>query len=404
MKKSLIVIGGGAAGFFGAINFAEKFPGSEVTILEKSPKVLRKVKISGGGRCNVTNVCSDPRELSKNYPRGGKALIGAFTRFSSNDTVRWFEDRGIKLKVEEDGRIFPVSDDSQTIIDCLISSAEKAGVKILTNINVVEIIPPNFDKKWKIKISDNEIMESDNLLIAPGSSERIWEMLKNIGHKIVPPIPSLFTFNIKDERLKDIPGISVNDVEISVEGTKLKSNGPLLVTHWGLSGPAILKLSAWGARILNEKNYSFFIKINFIPSLNHQKIAEKFLENKITLAKKRISSSPPKDIPLRLWEKLLSASNLTTEIKWQEISKKNINILIEQLIQAQFSVEGKSTFKEEFVTCGGVSLDEVDFKTMQSKLFPGLYFAGEILDIDGITGGFNFQSAWTTGWIAGNSM
>jgi predicted Rossmann fold flavoprotein len=247
-------------------------------------------------------------------------------------------------------------------------------------------------------------MESDNLLIAPGSSERIWEMLKNIGHKIVPPIPSLFTFNIKDERLKDIPGISVNDVEISVEGTKLKSNGPLLVTHWGLSGPAVLKLSAWGARILNEKNYSFYIKINFIPALNHQKIVEKFLENKITLAKKRISSAPPKGIPLRLWEKLLSASNITTEIKWQEISKKNINILAEQLTQAKFCVEGKSTFKEEFVTSGGVSLDEVDFKTMQSKLFPGLYFAGEILDIDGITGGFNFQSAWTTGWIAGNSM
>ncbi len=403
MKKTIIIIGGGAAGFFGAINYAEKNPGDEVIILERSNKLLSKVKISGGGRCNVTNSISNPIELSKFYPRGEKELIGPFNKFTTTDTIKWFIEKGVKLKTEEDGRVFPITDNSQTIIDCFLDEAKKYNIKILTKKNV-EMITQSTTKNWKVVCSDKTEYEADNLLITTGNSEQIWNTLKQLGHEIIKPVPSLFTFNIKDERLKDIPGISVKNVEIKITDTKYKSSGPMLITHWGLSGPSILKLSAFAARELNTMNYNFKIEINFIPKVNTNKVLDELKKIKQDSSKKIISTNPLFNIPLRLWERLILASGINSNLKWNDISKTLLLNLANELTQARFNVTGKSTFKEEFVTSGGVSLKEVDFKTMQSKILPGIYFAGEVLNIDALTGGFNFQAAWTTSWIAANSM
>ena len=403
MKQRLIVIGGGAAGFFGAINYAEKNPADEVIILEKSNKLLSKVKISGGGRCNVTNSISNPIELSKFYPRGEKELIGPFNKFTTTDTIKWFDERGIKLKIEEDGRVFPVTDDSQTIIDCFLNEAKKLNINIFTKKNV-ESLNQSENNRWEVSCSDNSEFESDKILVTTGNSESFWNMISSLGHEIIKPVPSLFTFNIHDERLKELAGVSVQNVEIKITNTNYKSSGPLLITHWGLSGPAILKLSAFAARELNSMNYSFEIEINFTPQHTFNQIADELKKVKVSSSKKIISSHNLFNIPLRFWEKITTASGISSELKWNDISNLLLRNLAKELTQAKFYVTGKSTFKEEFVTCGGVSLKEVDFKTMQSKILPNIYFAGEVLNIDALTGGFNFQSAWTTSWIAANTL
>ncbi len=402
MKKSLLIIGGGAAGFFSAINYAEKNPDDEVIILEKSNKLLSKVKVSGGGRCNVTNSISSARELAKFYPRGGKELIGPFNKFTTTDTINWLEERNVKLKVEDDGRVFPITNNSQTIIDCFINEAEKLNVKILLKKNVETIFQSN--KKWNLTCSDDSEFEADKLLIASGGSESIWNILNELGHEIVNPIPSLFTFNIQDERLKELPGVSVQNVEIKIINSKLKSSGALLITHWGLSGPAVLKLSSFAARELFEMNYNFEIEINFVPSLNFNELNKELEKVKITSSKKIISATPLFNLPMRLWEKLIIQTKISSSLKWNDVSKKLLNSLANELTKSKFIVSGKSTFKEEFVTAGGVLLKEVDFKTMESNVLPGIYFAGEVLNIDALTGGFNFQAAWTTSWIAANSI
>ncbi|MFO7446558.1 MAG: NAD(P)/FAD-dependent oxidoreductase [Ignavibacteriaceae bacterium] len=401
MNQAVVIIGGGAAGYFAAINFAEKYPGNNILILEKTNKILSKVKISGGGRCNVTNIISQPDELTKFYPRGAKELKGAFHRFTSTDTISWFENRGIKLKSEADGRIFPVTDDSQTIVNCLISSAGKAGIKVLTGINVKNISPDD-SGKWLVETAEQN-MSADKLLIAAGSNEYMWKLLGRMGHKIEPPVPSLFTFNIKDERIKGLEGISLKNAEVKIDNSLLKSTGDILITHWGVSGPVILKLSAWGARDLFHKNYKFDLIINWINK-NPEQIRNYLSDYKQSNLNKSVQANPLFNLPVRLWERLAEYSGINPELKWNGVSKFIINAFTAELTSGKFLVSGKSTFKEEFVTCGGVNLKEVDFKTMQSKIHKGLFFAGEVLDIDAVTGGFNFQSAWTTAWIAANAM
>ncbi len=401
--KKIVVIGGGAAGFFAAINIAEKLPEAEITILERTDKLLSKVKISGGGRCNVTNVISDPAELAKYYPRGNRFLKKAFYNFSSNDVINWFEKRNVKLKVEHDGRVFPATDNSQTIIDCFLNSAEKVNIKIQKNVKINKIAPPiDQSSVWKIITSDG-ILEADKFIIASGSNQQMWNLLENIGHNIISPVPSLFTFNIKDERLKELAGISVKNVKVLIDNSSLSCEGDLLITHWGLSGPAILKLSAWGARDLFEKNYNFKIILNWI-NLNPEQTKEQLLNFKKVYTNKNVASNPQFNLPLRLWERIIISAGSSKDLKWNDLSKKLIQKMADELSSAKFEVTGKSTFKDEFVTCGGIDLNEVDVKTMQSKIHKGLFFAGEVLDVDAVTGGFNFQSAWTTAWIAANSI
>ncbi len=396
----IIIVGGGAAGFFAAINIVEKNPKFKVAILERGKSVLEKVRISGGGRCNVTHACFEPNELVKFYPRGEKELRGPFHQFCTGDTIEWFENHGVELKIEDDGRMFPASNSSQTIIDCFIEATQKLGISVLTSQSVQSIFKK--DDFWKIETqSENYITEK--LILATGSNPKIWEMLQNFGHAVVSPVPSLFTFNIKDSRIKELPGISAQ-VSIVVKDTKLCSNGSLLITHWGMSGPAILKLSAWGARILFEKNYQFSIVINWLHDIDADD-CEKILKNlKLENAKKMVSKKSPFDLNNRLWENLVLASGIESETKWSDLSKNQITNLINQLINCNFQVNGKSIFKEEFVTAGGIDLKEINFKTMQSKLHKNLYFAGEIVNIDAVTGGYNFQNAWTSGYIVANSI
>ena len=396
----IIIVGGGAAGFFTAINIAEKNPKLKVAILERGSEVLSKVRISGGGRCNVTHACFEPNELVKFYPRGEKELRGPFHQFCSGDTVEWFNNHGVELKIEEDGRMFPVSNSSQTIIDCFLEATQKLNISVLTGQSVQSIFKK--DDFWKIETqSENYITEK--LVLATGSNPKIWEMLQNFGHAIVNPVPSLFTFNIKDARIKELPGVSAQ-VSIKVKDTKLTSTGPLLITHWGMSGPAILKISAWGARILFEKNYQFTIFVNWLNDVD-AKDAEKILkELKLENAKKMVSKKSPFEITNRLWESLVLASNIQEETKWADLSKVQLQNLANQLTNSSFQVNGKSTFKEEFVTAGGIDLREINFKTMESKLHENLYFAGEIVNIDAITGGFNFQNAWTSGFIVASNF
>lgn len=400
----VIIVGGGAAGFFAAIRCAELNPKAKVTILERGREVLGKVKISGGGRCNVTHACYVPRELIKYYPRGAKELLGPFNRFACGDTQGWFEDRGVALKIEEDGRIFPVSNRSSSIMNCLLESCQAAGVEILTQKNVLDFHPSGPENtSWVISCPKGETYTADKLMIASGSNKRIWQHLQDLGHQIVPPTPSLFTFNIKDERIKDLPGVSVPLAEIQLPALKLKTDGPLLITHWGLSGPAILKLSAWGARGLADCQYTFDIHVNWMAE-QLESAKETLRQSKQQLSKKKIYKTTVFGLPSRLWQALLRAAQIATDANWADINKKQMQQLALQLTDSIFHVQGKSTNKEEFVTAGGVQLKEIDFKRFSSKLLPNLFLAGEVLNIDALTGGFNFQAAWTGGWIAGEAM
>ncbi|MDF1825743.1 MAG: NAD(P)/FAD-dependent oxidoreductase [Verrucomicrobiales bacterium] len=399
-----IAIGGGAAGFFGAIAFAEARPGSRVAILEKTNSVLGKVKISGGGRCNVTHACFEPKPLTTRYPRGERSLIGPFHRWGAADTVEWFESRGVKLKTEADGRMFPVTNLSDTIIDCLMDAAEDAGIEILFRTDVESLVS---DKSGIIlHLAGGGDLEARSVLLATGGVRNGagQKLAGALGHTIIPAAPSLFTFKIDDSRLKDLAGVSVASVKAKIPGTALRSEGPCLVTHWGLSGPAILKLSAWGARELSRCDYRFEVVIDWTPGLRSEALDETLSQMREASPRKRISSGVEGlTIPSRLWQKLVSAAGIDQTTTWSNLLREQRRALVSQLTASTFRVEGKSTNKEEFVTAGGVELKEVNFKTMESKVVPGLHFAGEVLDIDGITGGFNFQAAWTTSKIAGES-
>lgn len=391
----IIIVGGGAAGFFSAINIAERNPKLKIAILERGKEVLEKVRISGGGRCNVTHACFIPNELAKFYPRGEKELRGPFHQFASGDTIEWFEKHGVELKIEDDGRMFPTSDSSQTIIDCFLKATQKLSISVLKGQSVQSIFKAG--ELWKIE-TQNESYLAEKLILATGSNPKIWDLLQHFGHAVVSPVPSLFTFNIKDPRIKELPGVSAL-ATVKVKDTKLTSTGPLLVTHWGMSGPAILKLSAWGARILFDKKYQFTIIVNWLNDVTLSEAEETLRELKAEHAKKAVSKKSPFEFANRLWESLVLASGIGSETKWADLSKVQLQKLASQLTQGTFQVNGKSTFKEEFVTAGGVDLKEINFKTMESKLHPDLYFAGEIANIDAITGGFNFQNAWTSGFI-----
>ena len=399
-KYDIIIIGGGAAGFFSAINIVERNPKLKVAILERGKEVLSKVRISGGGRCNVTHACFEPNELVKFYPRGEKELRGPFHQFCSGDTIEWFENHGVELKIEDDGRMFPVSNSSQTIIDCFQEAVKKLKIDVLTNHSVQELYKT--ETHWKITTTQ-DVFTCEKIVMATGSNPKIWELLQNVGHSIIEPVPSLFTFNIKDSRIKELPGIATQ-VSVKVNGTKLESTGPLLITHWGMSGPAILKLSAWGARILHDKNYQFYIEVNWLNDIDIQDAELLLKDLKQEHAKKTVSKKSPLNLQNRLWESLVLASNIGNETKWADLSKNQLQNLANQLTKSTFQVNGKSTFKEEFVTAGGIDLKEINFKTMESKLHSNLYFAGEIVNIDAITGGFNFQNAWTSGYIVAQNF
>ena len=402
-KRHIVVAGGGAAGFFAAIACAEMDSGCAVTIYEATAHPLAKVRVSGGGRCNVTHACFEPRELVQRYPRGARELLGAFSRWQPRDTVEWFAARGVELKTEADGRMFPVTDDSRTIVDCLQDAARKAGVilKINCGVKSVEGRGP-----FKLALTTGESVMCDRLLLATGGNQTNtgFAIARQFGHMIEPPVPSLFTFHIKDPRLKELSGISVEDAATAVRGTALKERGPLLVTHWGLSGPAILKLSAWGARELHDCDYKFTLLVNWVPAFKSDTLPAELERARAAHPKKQIGTWCPVGLPLRLWEKLLAAADLPPGTQWAVVPGVALRALAAQVGAGEFAVDGKSMFKEEFVTCGGVRLGEVDFKTMASRLVPGLHFAGEVLDIDGLTGGFNFQAAWTAGWLAGRAM
>lgn len=396
----ILIIGGGAAGFFTAINVVENNPLLKVAILERGKSVLEKVRISGGGRCNVTHACFVPNELVKFYPRGEKELRGPFHQFCSGDTIEWFEKHRVTLKIEEDGRMFPESDSSQTIIDCFTNATKDLGIDVLTSQSVQSI----YNAKTHFKVQTNTAtFLVEKVVMTTGSNPKIWEMLENLGHSIVSAVPSLFTFNVKDARIKDLMGLSTF-ASVKVKKSKLEASGPLLITHWGLSGPGILRLSAWGARELFDKNYHFAILINWLNETSFEECINLLKEIKVENAKKVISKKAPFEIPNRLWERLVLASGISEESKWADCNKVQLNALANQLTNGEFQVNGKSTFKEEFVTAGGIDLKEVNFKTMESKIIPNLYFAGEILNIDAITGGFNFQNAWTGGFIIAQSI
>ncbi len=404
MQQQLIVIGGGAAGFFCAINAAANDPSLKVTIMEKSSKLLSKVKVSGGGRCNVTHACFEIDELVKRYPRGKNFLKKAFHWFNTKDTIAWFEERGVKLKTESDGRMFPETNTSQTIIDCLLKEANNYNIEILMNCEVTEI--ETQDGVFKLKTLNSKLRTSNFLCIASGgypkSSQFNW--LKQLGHTIEEPVPSLFTFNMPGNTITELMGVSVEHATVKVVGTKLQEQGPLLITHWGLSGPAILKTSALGARELAEKNYHFSIQVNWLKDFTEQSVREEWTHLRSRFSSQKISAKNPFGLPNRLWEHFLKQSSVDANKTWSDINSKEQNKLIQALTASVFEVKGKTTFKEEFVTCGGIKLSEIDPNTMQSKKLPGLYFAGEVMDIDGITGGFNFQNAWTSGWIAARSI
>ncbi len=399
-KKDIIIIGGGAAGFFAAINIAEQHPELSIAILERGKTGLQKVKISGGGRCNVTHAEFTPSELVLNYPRGEKELLGPFHSFMTGDTIAWFEERGVELKIEDDGRMFPVSNSSQTIIDCFLNEAKKHKVEVFYNHSVKSIDAREND--FKIETSQDTII-GDKVVVATGSNPKIWKLLEDLGHTIVQPVPSLFTFDIKDKRIKDIPGVVARDVEIKVLGTDLVSEGPLLITHVGMSAPAILKLSAFGAIELAKLDYNFKIEINFIR-LDFESCLDQLKDFKLGFAKKTIVNSAQFDLPKRLWKQLVLASNINETGRWADINKQQLEDLSSQLTKAVFNVTGKSTFKEEFVTAGGVDLKEVNFKTFESKRIPNLYLAGEIINVDAVTGGFNFQNAWTGAYIVAKNI
>jgi predicted Rossmann fold flavoprotein len=401
-QMQVVVIGGGAAGFFGAIEAARA--GAQVTLLEAGRAPLAKVRVSGGGRCNVTHACFEPAILVQHYPRGGKALRGAFTRFQPQDTVNWYLREGIQLKTEPDGRMFPLSNTSETIIHCLMDAARRANVKLFASASVKQI--ETADNRFLVHLKGDQTLRADRILMATGGSPQGHSLAKSLGHSITPVAPSLFTFNVKDDRLEGLAGVSVQSarVRLTIGDEKLEQTGPLLITHWGLSGPAVLKLSAWAARSLHQANYQARLTVAWLPKDTDDSLRKTLLSVKSQLPQRLVIANCPLMIPKRLWESLCLHAEITKNTRWAELSKRSINLLIQSLIQGSYQVSGKGQFKEEFVTCGGIDLKEVDFKTMESRICPGLYFAGELLDIDGVTGGFNFQSAWTTGWIAGQSI
>ncbi len=429
-------MGGGAAGFFAAIACAEASPDAEVTVLERTPHFLTKVRISGGGRCNVTHRCFEPRELTKRYPRGERALIAPYQRFQASDTVEWFESRGVKLKTEADGRMFPITDSSETIINCLLGEARRRGVKLIANCGVEKVeriersadshvranMPPATQPSpgvadehadlavrapsFQLTLASGEILECDRLLLATGGcrTPALGQLAVSLGHTLEPPVPSLFTFHIQTPWLHDLAGVSLEVAEATVPGTGLRERGALLVTHWGLSGPVILRLSAWGARALHELDYQFPLHVNWLPDRPVEQLARDLQTRRNCQAAKLVVNFPIAPLTARLWEQLVLAAGIARDTRWSVLSSAQQHRLTQQLVRSEFLVTGKSLNKDEFVTCGGVRLKEVDFKTMQSRVCPGLFFAGEVLDVDGITGGFNFQAAWTTGWIAGQAM
>ena len=403
-KKRLIVVGGGAAGFFCAVNAARLSPSLEVVIVEKTNKLLSKVRVSGGGRCNVTHACFSIAEMIKKYPRGASFLKKAFHHFFTTDTIAWFKDRGVELKTESDGRMFPISNNSQTIVDCLLQEANRYGVEILMNkeVKAVKKISDGFE----LIFSNDTTLVANFLCIASGGYPKStqFEWLHQIGHTIEAPVPSLFTFNMPGNPINALMGISVERVQVKIMGSKLAEEGPLLITHWGMSGPAILKLSAWGARELAAKNWQFGMVVNWLPAYNEQTLKDKFQLIRFDIAAQKISNRNPFLLPQRLWEYLLQQSGVNENSRWADLPAKEQNKLIKNICAQEFSVNGKTTFKEEFVTSGGIALEEVEHASMESKIVPGLFFAGEVLNVDGVTGGFNFQNAWTTGWVAAKAI
>lgn len=403
-KKRLVVIGGGAAGFFCAINAARLDPALEVIILEKTNKVLSKVKVSGGGRCNVTHACFSIAEMVRKYPRGANFLKKTFHHFFTTDTIAWFKERGVVLKTEADGRMFPVTDSSQTIIDCLLREVNKYGIEVRMSAEVKRL---QYEAGgFMIELSGERDLAADYVCIACGGYPKaaMFDWLKQLGHSIAAPVPSLFTFNMPGNPITQLMGVSVPDAQVRITGSKLSSSGPLLITHWGMSGPAILRLSAWGARELATGNYQFTIQVNWLAAYNENSLREYLQELRFELATQKISNRNPFGLPQRLWDYLLEQSGINGDIRWADLPAAAQNKLIKNCCAQEFAVKGKTTFKEEFVTAGGIMLTEIDANTMQSKLVPGLFFAGEILDVDGITGGFNFQHAWTSGFIAATAI
>jgi len=429
--SEIVVVGGGAAGFFAAITCAEALRGNgRVTVLERGPQFLQKVKISGGGRCNVTHACFEAKDFTQRFPRGSRALIGAFHRFQAADTVEWFESRGVALKTEPDGRMFPTTDQSETIIQCLVNAAREAGVSLRANCGVERVerrpndgfrvvlsgapgspsphpSPPLGERVPEGRVRGFPLeIECDALLLATGGcrAAKSGEPATSLGHSLVPPVPSLFTFHIADARLEGLAGLSVERATLGVAGTKLKETGPVLITHWGLSGPGVLRLSAWGARELHGRDYRFALRVNWIADETVESVMALGQRQRELTGAKRVVNAALGAIPSRLWERLVTAAGIPIATQWAGLDRVRMNALARQLVESEFTVTGKSLNKDEFVTCGGVALGEVDFKTMESRVCPGLFFAGELLDVDGITGGFNFQAAWTTGWLAGNAM
>lgn len=400
MSQRVAVIGGGAAGFFAAIQVKTNHPEAKVHLFEKSNKVLSKVRISGGGRCNVTSGLTSISDLSKSYPRGGKQIKKLLPVFSTKDTWDWFKKEGVELYTQDDGRVFPTTDDSGTIVSTLMNKFNALGCRLHTQAPVKELIPK--DGKFKLSGTADYGIFNQVIIATGGSPKRSgFDWLEKLGHKIIDPVPSLFTFNLPKDPIRELQGVAVPEATVSIRKTKLEASGPLLITHWGLSGPAVLKLSAFGARILNEMNYEYNVKVNWTASENEDAVRSKIKEIQRANPKKKIENVNPYSLPTRLWNFLLEKAKVNTSKSWSELSKKEINKLCQTLTNDSYSAKGKTTFKEEFVTCGGVSLDSVNMKTMESKVLPGLYFAGEVLNIDGVTGGFNFQAAWTTGFVAG---
>jgi predicted Rossmann fold flavoprotein len=398
-----VVIGGGAAGFFGAVTCAQQFPHDRVLLLEKTRQLLAKVRISGGGRCNVTHACFDANQLVKNYPRGSRELKGPFNCFQPRDTIHWFESRGVALKTEEDGRIFPLTDSSETIIKCLVEEASRLKVEICLEHGIQNISRIQTGG-FLLELSNGQQLGCDRILLATGSAPKIYPLLQHLGHKIVPLVPSLFTFNIPQSPFLDLAGVSVTPVSIQLSDIGLEQTGPILLTHWGISGPAVLKLSSWAARELHVVDYQTQVVVNWLPLLSESELHLILQAKKQEYAGRQVGTEAPVALPKQLWKRLLTLTGLSEEIRWAELSRKQLQALMIQLRSTKMTIQGKTTYKQEFVTSGGVALEEVNFKTMQSRCCPNLYFAGEILNIDGVTGGFNFQNAWTTGWIAGQSM
>lgn len=405
MNRKVIVVGGGAAGFFSAISCAQASKEVDVLLLEKTSKLLSKVAVSGGGRCNVTHACFENKTLATCYPRGEKPLKSAFSRFSTTDTIEWFQSRGVPLKTESDGRMFPKTDDSQTIIDCLMKEAKKLKVDIRTSIGVQQL-KPRFEGGFTLTLTDGTVLDCDKVIVATGGSQKAegLEWLRQLGHQVVEPVPSLFTFNIPNNPIIDLQGIAVDPAKVKILDTKLEFSGPVLITHWGLSGPAVLKLSAYGARLLAERDYDFQVQVSWLNLKKEDALRQELFNIKAANPTKHVGNLLPVVLPKRLTEFLLSKAGVNPDKRWADVTKEEIQALINSFLYDTYAVKGKTTFKDEFVTCGGIHLDDVDFKTMESKRCKGLHFAGEVLDIDGITGGFNFQAAWTTGFIAGNGV